>query len=98
MEANVKDTLKKRGSVYGDYTFGTRAYANIMGEFDKLYQQEHKEFMPGIFRVAISYIVMKLIRLAVTPDHIDSWHDIQGYAKLNEEMFIRLEETDVTQN
>ena len=34
--------------------------------------------------IYLSKIVMKLSRLAISPDHVDSWTDIAGYARLVE--------------
>ncbi len=37
--------------------------------------------------IKIYDIICKLSRLAVTPEHADTWHDIQGYARLAEETY-----------
>lgn len=84
---NVKDTLNQRGEVYGSFEVGTTGFAGIIDNLKKIFVDKNrrepteKEFLP------IYYLVMKLVRLGATPDHIDSWHDIQGYAKLTEDMY-----------
>jgi len=37
--------------------------------------------------IFFSKIIMKLSRLSVTPNHIDSWTDIAGYARLIEQHY-----------
>ena len=88
----IEETLAERGSSYGDYSVGTKAFAEIMDNLEKIYVSANK--VPPLTEemIPIQYIVMKLVRLAATPNHIDSWHDVQGYAKLAEDMY------NVTQN
>jgi len=86
MEA-VKDTLKERGGVYGDYKGGNHIRVEIMKLIQYRYQSIHREPMPLEQEYYIYDIVNKLSRLCVTPDHVDSWHDIGGYAKLIEDIF-----------
>ena len=83
----VNKTLESRGEAYGDYGVGTAEFGKIMASLKTIYMAKtgyppsEAEFLP------IFYIVMKLVRIAATPNHIDSWHDIQGYAKLAEDMY-----------
>ncbi len=32
----------------------------------------------------LQYVVIKLVRLGVSPSHLDSWHDLGNYAHLSE--------------
>lgn len=50
--------------------------------------------MPRNSVVAISKIVMKLSRIAVTPDHVDSWADIAGYAQLERDRLQQLQDEE----
>ena len=83
----VNKTLENRGKDYGSFEVGTKEFASIMDSLETIYIDKngdvpsYKEFLP------IIYLVMKLVRVGATPNHIDSWHDIQGYAKLTEEMY-----------
>ncbi len=86
---NIKDTLQERGSVYGDYGEGVKLRALLMGEILEAYRKHHKHDMSP-FYVGFFYDTLnKLCRLAISPDHIDSWHDIQGYARLIEEQLTK---------
>ena len=55
----------------------------------KLIKDRHQavngKLLDALHMVYIYDIVNKLSRLATTPDHIDTWHDIAGYAMLVEE-------------
>jgi hypothetical protein len=81
--------LEERGNVYGDFYEGIELEANLLEAIKGRYQKHHGESMHPIHATYISKIVMKLSRLAVSPDHIDSWTDIAGYARLVE---LRLKE------
>jgi hypothetical protein len=86
-ERCLEDTLASRASVYGDYIGGVRLRAILMASIKSRYKEIHKKEMSQIYEEYFRDIVQKLSRLAVTPDHIDSWHDIAGYAKLVENSF-----------
>lgn len=81
---DVEKTLAERGSNYGDYARGVQARAAVMYALKLVYKDHHNEEMPDTAQGMIWDIVNKLCRIAVTPDHLDSWHDIQGYARLAE--------------
>ncbi len=88
MEAKtVEETLKERGSNYGSYKDNNKEFANIMESLDAIHVAKTGKAMAGEDLIPLFYIVMKIVRLAATPNHIDSWHDIQGYAKLAEDMY-----------
>jgi len=82
--SNVNDTLLKRGQVYGDFGKGITLESEIMSNITGRYYAEHGKEMDPWFFMAISKIVMKLSRISTSPSHIDSWHDIAGYAVLIE--------------
>lgn len=82
--SNINQTLEKRGEVYGNFAQGIDLEAVIMQNIKGRYYTENGVDMSEWYAVAISKIVMKLSRLAVSPTHIDSWHDIAGYAVLVE--------------
>jgi len=84
----IDKTLKERNKVYGDYKDNIEAVANIMDSLKCLHECAHNnEPMPPQDEANLYYIVIKLARLGVTPNHIDSWHDLQGYAKLAEDYY-----------
>jgi len=81
---SVIETLIERGNNYGCYEVGTALRANIMKLILASHVTNNDTQMDKFFEVAILDIVNKLSRIAVTPTHIDSWHDICGYATLVE--------------
>nr|DAV53872.1 MAG TPA: hypothetical protein [Caudoviricetes sp.] len=83
--SNVNETLKQRGAVYGDYKGGSEFRANVMKLIKDRHQAVNGKLLDALHMVYIYDIVNKLSRLATTPDHIDTWHDIAGYAMLVEE-------------
>ena len=84
---SVEETLKERGQVYGDYRNGVMDRAAMMEVLVNAYNRERGGDMPKEAEGMLWDIVNKLCRLSVTPHHVDSWHDIQGYAKLAEAFF-----------
>ena len=80
----VEKTLEERGNSYGNFNVGTEQFASIMESLDLIHLDKTGHSLKGTDRINLQYIVMKLIRLGATPDHLDSWHDIQGYASLSE--------------
>lgn len=91
---NVNETLKERGKVYGDYKGGSEFRANVMELIIDRYAKVNHGGMPAIHMVYVYDIVNKLSRLAVTPYHIDTWHDIAGYATLVEEALRKAEKQE----
>ena len=84
---DVKNTLEQRGANYGSFEVGTKNFAKILGALKDIYKDKNGKEPSELEFLPIIYLVMKLVRLGATPDHIDSWHDIQGYAKLGEDMY-----------
>lgn len=83
----VQETLDERGVNYGSYEVGTTLRAEIMQLILNSYKLNNGgNDMPKFYEIAILDIVNKLSRLASCPTHVDSWHDIQGYAKLVEDL------------
>ena len=76
------DLNKMKSRPYGDYEQGAKCAASILKALNDAHEAEHGEAMTFVQMVKFSDIIRKLIRLAVTPDHLDSWEDIAGYANL----------------
>ena len=76
--------LEQRGEVYGDFYGGVSLEALILNSMTDRYEEHHGSCMDPVNVIYLSKIVMKLSRLAVTPNHLDSWTDIAGYARLVE--------------
>jgi len=74
--------LFKRGKTYGNYTNACRFRRSIIKQMNHLHKEQHGQEIPATVRVMIEDLVHKLARIAVTPHHIDSLKDIQGYAQL----------------
>lgn len=84
---DVKNTLEQRGANYGSFEVGTKNFAKILEALKDIYKDKNGKEPSELEFLPIVYLVMKIVRLGATPDHIDSWHDIQGYAKLSEDMY-----------
>lgn len=82
-----EQTLEERKEVYGEYGNNVEALAKIMETLNKLHASAHGSLLNEKDRANLSYVVIKLIRLGVTPNHIDSWHDLGNYAHLSEEFY-----------
>jgi len=80
----VQETLEERGEVYGDYKGGLEFRNDVLAVIRERYKQVNNVDMPQEQEMWFMDIVGKMSRLAVSPDHIDSWHDLAGYALLVE--------------
>ena len=87
--SDVLKTLADRGSVYGDYGVGTEFRAGVMDLIDMTRVKHGFKALTTKEKVYIFDIVNKLSRLVATPSHIDTWHDIAGYASLVEAVYKR---------
>jgi len=83
---SIKETLKSRGTVYGTYRSGSQFREVVIQELRNRYRQTNGQELPIKYEVMLWDLVNKLSRLAVSPDHIDTVHDIIGYATLYEEV------------
>jgi len=83
---NVEQILTERGKDYGDYDGGIKLRGDILQLITKRYEDVHNISMP--FSMFNHFIdpVSKLSRLAVSPNHKDSWKDLAGYATLIERL------------
>lgn len=85
---SVENTLKERGSRYGDFTDHAviaQALQDVMrgSESGGTLTWEH---LPPTHKQALTVIADKIARiLSGDPNYADNWHDIQGYAKLVED-------------
>lgn len=77
------DILADRGKVYGSFKVNIEARANIMNILNSIHSDKNHSKLPSVDYQALNDIVIKLVRLAATPEHIDSWRDTSLYAKLN---------------
>lgn len=82
-EQSVQETLNERQSSYGCFEDVALVTENII---DALKQVNYSK-MPKTHKMAMYMIASKMARI-VNGDfnHKDSWHDIQGYAKLIEDL------------
>ena len=75
MSTAVQAILDNRSTIYGDFNSNINACASIICVLN-IPQHNHQ------VRHLLDIYVTKLVRLAVTPGHIDSHIDIAGYTKL----------------
>lgn len=84
----LEQTLEDRGSVYGNYELGCEFRAEVMMLVKGIRHRNGLLPMSSVEEVHIFDIVNKLSRLVTSPDHIDTWHDIAGYATLVERVYL----------
>ena len=85
--SKVDETLENRANSYGSFSANVEAVGNIIDILDNVRFDKEQIMLTPTERQHLTYQVIKLVRLGATPNHLDSWHDIQGYAKLSEEYF-----------
>lgn len=81
---DVKKTTDERGEVYGDFGQGCDNIGHIMSALQRAHMLSHSTMLDATAYARFFPIAQKLVRLATSLDHEDSWHDIAGYATLNE--------------
>lgn len=78
------EILAERGQNYGDFGTGSRLEAAMIELIANNHMKQNNKAMSTEQIIWFSKIIMKLSRLSVTPNHLDSWIDIAGYARLVE--------------
>lgn len=89
----IEDTLKERGEQYGPFIL----QAGIAQTLKKAVRAcPNWAKLQSDQREAIDHIMVKFARiLSGNPDHVDSWHDVAGYATLVERRLRKPKEPDV---
>lgn len=80
--SDLTETLENRSSTYGNYSDCVTMRLEIMHILKSHHQRMNTTSMKEFDYSCIVDVVNKLIRVSATPDHIDSWRDIAGYATL----------------
>lgn len=81
--SNIQDTVTERTSQYGD--FRDQGFISQLLK-DGARQGDSWGLMEAYQREAVDMILHKIARIVCgNPDYADSWHDIQGYAKITED-------------
>lgn len=84
MASKIEDTLEERENNYGNFKTHAGISQNMLGIAKK---GSGWEKMSATQKEGFEMIVHKLARLANgNPNHLDSWHDIAGYATLVEQI------------
>jgi len=87
--AEVKDTLKQRGAIYGDYKRNVMLRHGLMQLIVDNHYKETGEEMDVVSQEYLWDIMNKIVRLSTTPTHVDSWQDIAGYSTLVKNQLIK---------
>ena len=79
----VNEVLEERGKAYGTYESGVVFRTEFLNAIEK----RKGTILNNTEQVIWNDIAMKLSRLAFDIKHDDSWTDLQGYAKIIQEMY-----------
>lgn len=79
------DAVNKRPKAYGPPEQNFERIAGLWNEY-AFGKYGGEEFLFNAVDVACMMVLMKVARLEETPDHIDSWTDIAGYAACGAEV------------
>jgi hypothetical protein len=86
---SVTETLSERGSRYGDFATHAAITQQIKAVITQHLYARGKVLAPDQ-QEALDMIAHKIGRIVNgDPNYADSWHDIQGYARLVEERLTR---------
>lgn len=72
-DAAIAKVTQERGAVYGHPADDFAKVATMAGAI--------KDCPDPLVKHALYMVLVKVARLAKTPDHVDSWIDIAGYAR-----------------
>lgn len=86
----LDETLKARGALYGDFYKSCMVDVKIIEAIDEHHREVNNVGLTIEQIVILTKVTHKLARIAGTFDHVDSWHDLAGYAQLIEKHFINL--------
>ena len=79
----VSDTIKDRDSSYGDYGKQSEIAEHLIGTMESI---PDWGMLSADKKQSLRMIQVKIARLLNgDPNHVDSWHDIAGYAELAKE-------------
>ena len=78
----IDSILGNRGPIYGDYTSQVELRSCIVDLMCKAHEAHNGTVMDPVEVEYLWDIVNKLTRVAATPNHVDTWQDIAGYATL----------------
>jgi hypothetical protein len=84
MSESVEQTLEQRGSIYGEFCEQVNAVSGIVMSMQKAYRAKHNDIPATSLVTEWYYLAIKMARIAVSPDHLDNYHDLAGYAMLME--------------
>lgn len=86
-QQSIEATLAERQSTYGNFEDVAFVTENIMAVLGRVRGSNGLNDLPSTHRMALYMIASKMARI-VNGDfnHLDSWHDIGGYAKLVEKL------------
>jgi len=80
---DINQMLDEKSAVYGDFKGGCMTRHYIVDIINQRHRETHGgEDMPSLYLEFVWDIANKLSRIAVTPNHVDSWVDIAGYSSL----------------
>lgn len=81
---NIENTLVQRGSIYGEFAVQLETVGGIVEAMKAAYIASGRGYPSKELLAEWHYLAIKLARIAVNPDHTDSYHDLAGYATLME--------------
>ena len=83
MTTNIEDTLKERGSRYGDFSDNAELSERLLLLLRVSIGYGN---LRDVHKAALNVICQKIARIVNgDPEYKDNWHDIAGYAKLAED-------------
>ena len=81
IDETIKEIQAERGNVYGAFEHQAVFVGKTLHELISVADDNGKA-LPAYALGSFAYIVMKLARLAVTPDHKDTLIDLESYCNL----------------
>jgi len=84
-EDDTAELLTQRASIYGSYTDGIKARASMLSALKVLHKERHDIQMPAELQIMMGDLLLKIMRSVQDPSHLDSWADLEGYARLIKE-------------
>jgi len=91
----LEQLQEERGSIYGSYAKHAESVEQIIVVLKSVnFHKNGSIIFPDGFETTLFYTVSKLVRLAATPDHLDSAIDLASYADLYAKHFLQSKKHD----
>lgn len=90
----VNQLLEERGAIYGSYSNGVWCRGMMLTVLRNQHESVQGTVMSNEDQIMFGDILLKIMRAASNPSYLDSWADLEGYARLIKEKKMKEQESE----